>query len=59
MVGETVELLTPRLKEAQIRAASKPHDGLPAVLADADKLKQVLLNLPTPSWEAGNGLGSP
>ena len=57
VVGETVELLTPRLKEAQIRAASKPHDGLPAVLADADKLKQVLLNLLGNAADAMTGGG--
>jgi signal transduction histidine kinase len=45
VIGETLELLAPRLKEAKIHAVSNPHGGLPAVMADADKLKQVLLNL--------------
>ncbi len=44
-IGQTLGLLEPRLKEAKIRVSSGPTGGLPAVLADTDKLKQVLLNL--------------
>ncbi len=45
VIGQTLGLLEPRLKEGKIRVTSGPSGGLPAVMADADKLKQVLLNL--------------
>jgi signal transduction histidine kinase len=45
VIGATLGLLEPRLKEAKIRVTSEPTGGLPAILADADKLKQVLINL--------------
>jgi signal transduction histidine kinase len=45
VIGQTLGLLEPRLKEGKIRVTRGPGGGLPAVMADADKLKQVLLNL--------------
>jgi len=45
VIGQTLELFEPRWKEAKIRVVSGSTSGLPAVLADADKLKQVFINL--------------
>ena len=45
VIGQTLGLLEPRLKEGKIRVTCEPTGGLPAILADADKLKQVLINL--------------
>ncbi|MGO8712304.1 MAG: two-component system sensor histidine kinase NtrB, partial [Rhizomicrobium sp.] len=45
VIGQTLGLLEPRLKEGKIRVTSEPSGGLPAVMADTDKLKQVLINL--------------
>jgi len=45
VIGQTLELLAPRFEEAQICVAAPLPARLPAVTADPDKLKQVLLNL--------------
>jgi signal transduction histidine kinase len=45
VVGNAVELLELRLKEKKICVAMGPTTGLPAVMADADQLKQVFINL--------------
>jgi PAS domain S-box-containing protein len=45
VVEETVELVRPLAAEAGIRLVSEPIDGHTFVLADRQRLKQVLLNL--------------
>ena len=45
ILQRTLEFLGPRLEHTQIRVVQDFNPGLPSVLADAEKLKQVLLNL--------------
>ncbi|MCY2996161.1 MAG: DUF4118 domain-containing protein [Planctomycetota bacterium] len=45
ILQRTLEFLGPRLEHAQIRVVQDFVPDLPAVFADAEKLKQVLLNL--------------
>ncbi len=45
ILQRTLEFLGPRLEHAQIRVVQDFVPDLPAVLADAERLKQVLLNL--------------
>jgi signal transduction histidine kinase len=45
VIGQTLDLLGPRFKEARIRVGQKPRSELPPVMADAAQFKQVLLNL--------------
>lgn len=45
VIGQTLGLLEPRLKEGKIHVTSGPTRGVPAIMADTDKLKQVFINL--------------
>jgi signal transduction histidine kinase len=45
VVQQTLELFEPRLKERNIRVARSATGAMPAILADADKLKQVFINV--------------
>jgi signal transduction histidine kinase len=45
VIDQTLELLEPRLQGEKIRIHYVPHRALPPVMADANQLKQVLLNL--------------
>ena len=45
VVQQTLDLFEQRLKERNIRVARAATGTLPAILADADKLKQVFINL--------------
>ncbi len=44
-IDQTLELLGPRFKGEKIKITYAPRPALPPVMADADQLKQVLLNL--------------
>ena len=52
VVREIVEIATPRLVQADVRMTMNLDDRLPAVLADAVQMQQVLLNLLTNAVEA-------
>ena len=58
VIAQTLELLRPRLAEQKICVTSSPMDTLPAVMADADKLKQVFLNLLGNAADAMRGGGT-
>ena len=45
IIGHTLELLGPRLREGKTRVVRKTAAALPPVLADPDQLKQVFINL--------------
>ncbi len=45
VINQTLDLLSPRLRGDRICATYTPRPALPHVMADADQLKQVLLNL--------------
>ncbi len=45
VVQQTLDLFEQRLKQRNIRVARAATGALPAILADADKLKQVFINL--------------
>ena len=45
VVQQTLDLFEQQLKDHNIRVVAEPGNKLPAVFADADKLKQVFINL--------------
>jgi signal transduction histidine kinase len=45
ILDQTLELLGPRLKQEKTRVVRRGETGLPPVMADAEQLKQVLINL--------------
>lgn len=57
LVTEALELELPRLKELGIQVLYDFPAGLPAIAVDADKMKQVILNLANNSVEAMPGGG--
>ena len=52
LIDKTLELVGPRLAEQGVRVVREEAAGLPRVLADADQLKQVLLNVMDNAAEA-------
>ena len=52
VLGQTLELLAPRLHQKRIRVTRKTPPALPLVLVDPEQLKQVLLNLLANSTDA-------
>ena len=59
VIDQTLELLGPRLQEGQIQVVRvpAPRPALPPVWADAERLKQVLINLVANAAEAMAGGG--
>lgn len=45
LVKEVIEEITPRAQELGVTVMMQPSSSLPPVVADADKIKEVLLNL--------------
>ena len=45
VLQQTLDLFEQRLKDCKVRVANTASSGPPAVVADADKLKQVFINL--------------
>jgi signal transduction histidine kinase len=52
VVGRVLELLEDRLREGSVRVETEFPPGLPRVVADADQLEQVFLNLATNALDA-------
>lgn len=45
VINKVVELMAPTLREQDVKLKVQSEKGLPALLADADRLSQVLINL--------------